>query len=113
MGIDSYKSLMAQLAAAYPGYTITMGATNELCAPAIIVTLSNVASTYADNQTHIVSSAEYSVTFYVPEVSEFDPWPAARMFGNLQQGAIDAEASGELFQSTVRIIGANCLWHKV
>lgn len=111
--MTSYNELIETLAKAYPGFEITMGTTNTLRAPSIIVQLESIDTDHADDSIYGVTSATYNILYYVETTADFDPWPAARLFGNLSQINFDRLANGEAFQSVVTINGPRCLWNKV
>lgn len=108
--ITSYDDMIAFLHKKYPEFDITMGSTNALRSPAIIIRLTNVTVSSADSEFYNVAAAEYEITWYVESTADFDPIPAVSAFGNLQQGEFDSAANGEIFQAGVQIIGPNCLW---
>ena len=111
--MTSYNELIEALAKAYPDFEITMGTTNTLRAPAIIVQQESIDTDYADDSIYGVTSATYNILYYVETTAEFNPWPAAHLFGNLSQINFDRLVDGEAFQSTVTIKGPHCLWNKV
>lgn len=108
--ITSYDDMIAFLHKKYPAFDITMGSTNALRSPAIIIRLTNVTVSSADSDVYNVAAAEYEITWYVESTADFDPIPAVSAFGNLQQGEFDSAANGEIFQAGVQIIGPDCLW---
>ena len=108
--IESYDDLITKLKTLYPNFDITMGSTNVLTAPTIIIQLSDVTVSHADNGSYMVVSAEYIITWYVESTAQFDARPAAETFGNLSQVAFDQVAKGEMFQAGTEIIGPHCLW---
>lgn len=108
--ITSYSDMIDFLRKSYPGFDITMGSTNALRSPAIIIRLTDVSVRSADDEVYNIVSAEYEITWYVESTADFDPIPAVSAFGNLTQGDFDSAADGEIFQSGVQIIGPNCLW---
>lgn len=108
--ITSYDDMIAFLHKKYPEFDITMGSTNALRSPAIIIRLTNITVSRADSEVYNVAAAEYEITWYVESTADFDPIPAVSAFGNLQQGEFDSAANGEIFQAGVQIIGPNCLW---
>lgn len=109
--ITSYDDMIALLHKNYPEFDITMGSTNALRSPAIIIRLTNVTVSSADSEVYNVAAAEYEITWYVESTADFDPIPAVSAFGNLQQGEFDSAANGEIFQAGVQIIGPDCLWN--
>lgn len=109
--ITSYDDMIAFLHKKYPEFDITMGSTNALRSPAIIIRLTNVTVSSADSEVYNVAAAEYEITWYVESTADFDPIPAVSAFGNLQQGEFDSAANGEIFQAGVQIIGPDCLWN--
>lgn len=109
--ITSYDDMIAFLHKKYPEFDITMGSTNALRSPAIIIRLTDVTVNSADDEVYNVVAAEYEITWYVESTADFDPIPAVSAFGNLQQGEFDSAANGEIFQSGVQIIGPDCLWN--
>lgn len=111
--MTNYNELIDALVKAYPEFEITMGTTNTLRAPSIIVQLESIDTAYADDSIYGVMSATYSILYYVETTAKFDPWPAARLFGNLSQINFDRLVDGEAFQSVVTINGPHCLWNKV
>lgn len=109
--ITSYDDMIAFLHKKYPEFDITMGSTNALRSPAIIIRLTDVTVNSADDEVYNIVAAEYEITWYVESTADFDPIPAVSAFGNLQQGEFDSAANGEIFQSGVQIIGPDCLWN--
>lgn len=109
--ITSYSDMIDFLHTKYPKFDITMGSTNALRSPAIIIRLTDVTVEHADSEVYDVVAAEYEITWYVESTADFNPIPAASVFGNLTQGEFDSVADGEIFQSGVQIIGPNCLWN--
>lgn len=109
--ITSYDDMIAFLHKNYPEFDITMGSTNALRSPAIIIRLTDVTVEHADSEVYNVVAAEYEITWYVESTADFNPIPAATVFGNLTQGEFDSVANGEIFQAGVQIIGPNCLWN--
>ena len=110
MMITSYSDMINFLRKSYPEFDITMGSTNALRSPAIIIRLTDVSVDHADSEVYNVVAAEYEVTWYVESTADFNPIPAVSAFGNLSQGDFDSAADGEIFQAGVQIIGSNCLW---
>ena len=108
--ITSYSDMIDFLHKSYPEFDITMGSTNALRSPAIIIRLTGVTVDHADDEVYTVVAAEYEVTWYVESTADFDPMPAVSVFGNLVQGEFDGAADGEIFQAGAQIIGQNCLW---
>lgn len=108
--ITSYSDMLDFLHKSYPAFDITMGSTNSLRSPAIIIRLTDVSVRSADSEVYNVVAAEYEITWYVESTADFDPIPAVSVFGNLTQGDFDSAADGEIFQAGVQIIGPNCLW---
>lgn len=108
--ITSYSDMINFLRKSYPEFDITMGSTNALRSPAIIIRLTDVSVDHADSEVYNVVAAEYEVTWYVESTADFNPIPAVSAFGNLSQGDFDSAADGEIFQAGVQIIGSNCLW---
>lgn len=108
--ITSYDDMIAFLHKKYPEFDITMGSTNALRSPAIIIRLTNVTVSSADSEVYNVAAAEYEITWYVESTADFNPIPAVAAFGNLVQGEFDSAANGEIFQAGVQIIGPDCLW---
>ena len=108
--ITSYSDMIDFLHKNYPEFDITMGSTNTLRSPAIIIRLTDVTVDHADSEVYNVAAAEYEITWYVESTADFDPIPAVSVFGNLTQGEFDSAADGEIFQAGVQIIGPNCLW---
>lgn len=113
MMITSYSDMIDFLHKQYPEFDITMGSTNALRSPAIIIRLTDVTVEHADSEVYNVVAAEYEITWYVESTADFDPIPAVSTFGNLTQGEFDSAADGEIFQAGVQIIGPNCLWKGV
>lgn len=111
--ITSYSDMIDFLHENYPEFDITMGSTNALRSPAIIIRLTDVNVDHADCEVYNVAAAEYEITWYVESTADFDPIPAVSVFGNLTQGDFDSAADGEIFQAGVQIIGPNCLWKGV
>lgn len=109
--ITSYSDMIDFLHKNYPEFDITMGSTNALRSPAIIIRLTNVTVSSADSEVYNVAAAEYEITWYVESTADFDPIPAVSAFGNLQQGEFDSAANGEIFQAGVQVIGPACLWN--
>ena len=110
MTMTSYSDMIDFLHKSYPEFDITMGSTNSLRSPAIIIRLTDVTVDHADDEVYNVAAAEYEITWYVESTADFDPIPAASVFGNLTQGEFDSAANGEIFQAGVQIIGPDCLW---
>ena len=110
MTITSYSDMIDFLHKSYPDFDITMGSTNALRSPAIIIRLTDVTVDHADDEVYNAVAAEYEVTWYVESTADFDPMPAVSVFGNLTQAEFDSAADGEIFQAGVQIIGSNCLW---
>lgn len=108
--MTNYDDLINKLTDLYPEFDITMGTTNTLKTPAIIISLDGITSEFADDDVHAVMSATYLVTFYVESTASFNPIPAARLFGNLSQISFDRMADGEMFQSSVTLRGSKALW---
>lgn len=108
--ITSYDDMIAFLHKKYPEFDITMGSTNTLRSPAIIIRLTDVTVNSADSEVYNIAAAEYEITWYVESTADFDPIPAVSAFGNLTQGEFDSAANGEIFQAGVQIIGPDCLW---
>ena len=113
MMITSYSDMIDFLHKNYPDFDITMGSTNALRSPAIIIRLTDVSVRSADDEVYTVVAAEYEVTWYVESTADFNPIPAVSVFGNLSQGEFDGAADGEIFQAGAQIIGPNCLWNGV
>lgn len=113
MTITSYSDMIDFLHKSYPNFDITMGSTNALRSPAIIIRLTDVSVRSADSEVYNVVAAEYEITWYVESTADFNPIPAVSVFGNLTQGEFDSAADGEIFQAGVQIIGPNCLWNGV
>ena len=113
MMITSYSDMIDFLHKSYPEFDITMGSTNSLRSPAIIIRLTDVAVRSADSEVYNIVAAEYEITWYVESTADFNPIPAVSVFGNLTQGEFDSAADGEIFQAGVQIIGPNCLWNGV
>ena len=113
MMITSYSDMIDFLHKNYPEFDITMGSTNALRSPSIIIRLTDVTVEHADSEVYNVVAAEYEITWYVESTADFDPIPAVSAFGNLTQGEFDSAADGEIFQAGVQIIGPNCLWNGV
>lgn len=111
MMITSYSDMIDFLHKSYPDFDITMGSTNALRAPAIIIRLTDVSVSSADSEVYNVVAAEYEITWYVESTADFNPIPAVSVFGNLTQGEFDGAADGEIFQAGAQIIGPNCLWN--
>ena len=110
MMITSYSDMIDFLHKNYPEFDITMGSTNALRSPAIIIRLTDVTVDHADDEVYNAVAAEYEITWYVESTADFDPMPAVSVFGNLTQAEFDSAADGEIFQAGVQIIGSNCLW---
>lgn len=108
--ITSYDDMIVLLHKKYPEFDITMGSTNALRSPAIIIRLTNVTVSSADSEVYSIAAAEYEITWYVESTADFDPIPAVSAFGNLTQGEFDSAANGEIFQAGVQIVGPDCLW---
>ena len=108
--MTNYDDLINKLTDLYPEFDITMGTTNTLRAPAIIVSLDSIDSKFADDDIHAVMSATYLITFYVDSTASFNPILAARLFGNLSQISFDRMVDGEMFQSSVTLHGSKALW---
>ena len=108
--ISSYSDMIDFLHKSYPDFDITMGSTNALRSPAIIIRLTDVTVRSADDEVYNAVAAEYEITWYVESTADFNPIPAVSAFGNLTQGNFDSAADGEIFQSGAQIIGPNCLW---
>ena len=108
--ITSYEDMIQALQENYPGYDITMGSTNVLKAPSIIINLTGVTTSSADDSFHSVTGANYAITFYVDDISSFDVRAAAMLFGNVAQIDFDGNANGEMFQSQLFIPGGKSLW---
>lgn len=106
----SYNDMINKLKTSYPMFDITMGTGNELRAPAIVIQLLDIDTSYANDDVYGVVGATYNVLFYVDSSAHFDPWPASHLFGNLTQVNFDRLVDGELFQSTIHIIGTKALW---
>ena len=111
--ITSYSDMIDFLHKNYPDFDITMGSTNALRSPAIIIRLTDVSVRSADSEVYNVVAAEYEITWYVESTADFNPIPAVSVFGNLSQGEFDGAADGEIFQAGAQIIGPNCLWNGV
>lgn len=109
--ITSYSDMIDFLHKSYPEFDITMGSTNALRSPAIIIRLTDVNVRSADSEVYTVVAAEYEITWYVESTADFNPVPAVSVFGNLTQGEFDSAADGEIFQAGAQIIGPNCLWN--
>mgnify|MGYP001622940248 FL=1 len=109
--ITSYSDMIDFLHKSYPDFDITMGSTNALRSPAIIIRLTDVTVRSADSEVYNVVAAEYEITWYVESTADFNPLPAVSVFGNLTQGEFDSAADGEIFQAGAQIIGPNCLWN--
>lgn len=113
MMITSYSDMIDFLHKNYPEFDITMGSTNALRSPAIIIRLTDVTVDHADDEVYNAVAAEYEITWYVESTADFDPMPAVSAFGNLTQAEFDGAADGEIFQAGAQIIGSNCLWNGV
>lgn len=113
MMITSYSDMIDFLHKSYPEFDITMGSTNALRSPAIIIRLTDVSVRSADSEVYNAVSAEYEITWYVESTADFNPIPAVAAFGNLTQGEFDSAADGEIFQAGAQIIGPECLWNGV
>lgn len=108
--ITSYEDMIQALQENYPGYDITMGSTNVLKAPSVIINLTGVTTSSADDSFHSVTGANYAITFYIDNISSFDVRAAAMLFGNVTQIDFDGNANGEMFQSQLFIPGGKSLW---
>lgn len=108
--MTNYNEMISFLTNEYPEFNITMGTTNELRAPAIIITLDSIKTSDSDDDIHSILSATYSIVFYAESASQFNPIPAAIKFGNLSQINFDKMVDGEIFESHVTLSGTKPLW---